>query len=60
MEQSLADRDDGEDLIEAKVGGVHSTDSQLQPSQVYLYFVIWELACCLCGKTLTSERIDAL
>ena len=28
MEQSLADRGDGEKLIETKVGGVHLTDSQ--------------------------------
>ena len=36
MEQSLADRGDGEELIETKVGGVHSTDSRLRPSSVPL------------------------
>ena len=33
MEQSLADRGDGEDLIDTKVLGVHTTDNKLQPSQ---------------------------
>ena len=31
MEQSLADRDDGEEVIDTKVGGVHSTDKDLRP-----------------------------
>ena len=35
MEQSLSDRVDGEELIDTKVGGVHSTDSWWHPSQVY-------------------------
>ena len=30
MEQSLADRDDGEKLIDTKVGGVHLTNKNLQ------------------------------
>ena len=33
MEQSLADRGDGEELVDNKLGGVHSTDNRLQPSQ---------------------------
>ena len=28
MEQSLADRGDGKEMIDTKVGGVHSTDSR--------------------------------
>ena len=52
MEKSLEDRSDGEELIDTKVGGVHLTDSQIQPCE------IWALACWLCGKILTSERID--
>ena len=44
MEESLADRGDGEELIDTKDGDVHSTDSQLQSSQVRLYCVIWTLA----------------
>ena len=40
MEQSLADIEDGEKLLENKVVGVHSTDSW-QPSQVCLYCMIW-------------------
>ena len=31
MEQSLADKGDGEELIDTKVGEVHSTDCRLQP-----------------------------
>ena len=34
MEQRLADRGDEEELIEAKFGGVHSTDSRLVPSKL--------------------------
>ena len=37
MEQSLADRGDGGELIDTKISGVHLTGSQLQPSQVCLY-----------------------
>ena len=36
MEQSLADIDDGEELIDTKLGGVHFTDNRLQPSQLCL------------------------
>ena len=43
MEQSLADKGDGEQLIETKVVGVQSTYSQLRPSQLCLYCVIWTL-----------------
>ena len=31
MEQSLADRGEGEELEDTKVGGVHSTDKDLRP-----------------------------
>ena len=34
MEQSLAGRGNGEELIKTKVGGVHSTYSRLRPSQL--------------------------
>ena len=33
MEQSLADRGDGEELIITKVEGEHSMESKLQPSE---------------------------
>ena len=36
MGQSLADMGDGKELIDTKIGGVHSTDSQLQPFKVCL------------------------
>ena len=36
LEQSLAYRGDGEEMTDTKVGGVHSTDSRLQPSKVSL------------------------
>ena len=41
MEQFLADRRDGEELIDTKVGIVHSTGSRLQSSQLFPYCVIW-------------------
>ena len=59
MKQSIANISDGEELIDTKVGGVRSTDKDLRPSQLCLYWVIWALACWLCGKILTSEWIDA-
>ena len=40
MEQSLEDSGDGEELIDTKVEGVHSTDKGLRPSQVCLYQVM--------------------
>ena len=44
MEQSLADRGDGEELMDTKVVGVHTTDSRLQSSQLCLYCVVlWAL-----------------
>ena len=43
MEQNLADRSDGEELIDAKVGGVHSMVSRLQRSKVCLKRVIWDM-----------------
>ena len=36
MQQSLADRGDGEKLIDANVLGVNFTDSQQQPSKIYM------------------------
>ena len=45
MEESLADRGDGEELIDAKVWFVLPTDKDLRPSQACLYCVIWALAC---------------
>ena len=36
MNQSVSDRSDGEELRDTKVVGVYSTDSQLQPFQVYI------------------------
>ena len=45
MEQSLADSDDGEEQMDTKVGGVHSTDGRQQPSKMCLYCVIWALVC---------------
>ena len=45
MEQSLADRSDGEEQIDTKVGGVHSTDGRQQPSEICLYCVIRALVC---------------
>ena len=43
MGQGLADRGDGEELIESKVLGVHLTDREQRHSQVCLYCVIWAL-----------------
>ena len=40
---SFADRGDGAELIETKVGGVHTTNSRLQPSQAFLYCVILDV-----------------
>ena len=45
MEQSLADRSDAEEVVDTKLGGVHSMDNQLQLS--------------LCCKFLNLERINA-
>ena len=36
MKQGLTDRGDGEELIDTELGCVHSTDSQLQPSQIIM------------------------
>ena len=38
MEQRLADRGDGEELVDTKVGGVYSTDSQLQPYALTVWY----------------------
>ena len=59
MEETLADILDGDELIDTKVEGVHWTDKDQGPSELCLYCVIWALACWLCGKFLSSERIDA-
>ena len=58
MEQSLADRGNGEELIETKGWGVQSTVKEKRDSLLCLYCVIWALACLLCGKFLTSKLID--
>ena len=39
MKQSLVDRGSGEELMDTKVGSVHSTDKDLWPSQICLYRV---------------------
>ena len=57
-EQALAGIGDETELIDTKIGGVLSTDSRLQPSQLCLQRTIWVLACWLCGKIPTLERID--
>ena len=36
MEQSLGDRSDEEEVVNTKLGGVHSTDYRLQPSKLCL------------------------
>ena len=59
MELSLADRGDGEELIDTKIGGVHLTDSWQQPSKVCLKPDIWASVCSLCGKFLNRQVIDA-
>ena len=58
MEQSLADRCDGDELIDTKLGGVLSTDNRLQPSKAILQCLIWALAFLLCGKILSLDLID--
>ena len=40
IEQNLADRDDGEELIDTKVEGIHLADKGQWPSQVSFYCVI--------------------
>ena len=59
MEQTLADSGDGEELLDTKVGGVLSTDKVCWLSQVCLQCAILALACSLCVKSLTLQRIDA-
>ena len=54
MKQSLAYRGDGEELIDTKLGGVHSTDSRLQPSHLCLLLLICALACWLISKSGTD------
>ena len=44
VEQSLADRGDREELVDKKLGGVHSKDNRLQPYEVCLQLLIWALA----------------
>ena len=57
MEQSFAERGDGEEQTDTKDGCVHSTDKEQRPSRICLYRVIWALAY---AKISSSERIDAL
>ena len=45
MGQRLADRGDGESLIDAKVGDVHLTDKDLQPSKIRFQRRKWALGC---------------
>ena len=45
MKQSLRDKGDGEGLIDTKLGGLHSTDSRLQLSIMYLLLMIWAMPC---------------
>ena len=45
MGQSLADRGDGEELIDTNVGGVHATDKDLRPSKLCFLHRKWALAC---------------
>ena len=52
MEQSLADRNDGEKLIDTKIGDVHSMDSRLRPSKLCLWYDCWVI-----GKTQPVQRI---
>ena len=40
----FADRSDGEVVVDNKLGGAHSTDNRLQPSQLCLQLLIWALA----------------
>ena len=35
MEQNLADRSEGEEVVNTKLGDVHSTENRLQFSQVW-------------------------
>ena len=44
MKHSLPDIGDGEELIDLKLGGVHSRDSQQYPFQVCLQLMLWVLA----------------
>ena len=46
------------ELIDIKLGGVHSTDSRLLPFKAIIQCLIWALACLLFGKILNLERID--
>ena len=39
----FTDRGDGEELIDTKLGVVHSTDNRLQPSKVCLQLLIWDI-----------------
>ena len=44
MEQHLADKGNGEEQTETKVGGVYLADKEQQPFQLFLYCVILALA----------------
>ena len=60
MKESLADRGDGEELIDSKFGGVHLTDNRLQPSQVHMSPASDVGTGLLIGcKFLNLDRIDS-
>ena len=57
MEQSLAVRGDGEELIDTKVVDVHLTDSQLHPSQLYL--ALLSMAPCIIAAPAINFNVQA-
>ena len=63
MEQSLGDQGDGEELIDTKVEGVHSTDRRQQPSQLCPYCVVWPIMLEISNfwtdrRTLMEQEMD--
>ena len=45
---NLADRADGEEHIDSKVGGVHRTDNDLRPTEILcLWCIIMALVSCV-------------
>ena len=55
MEQSLADKGDGEELIDTKFRGVHLMDSRLKSSQLCLQLLIWHWPAEFAAKLLTHR-----
>ena len=53
MEESLADRGDGEERIDTKVGGVHLMDKNLQPFQYASWVRYVHMPAELFGKFLS-------